>query len=232
MNKRLELVIERPAGLQNRIKRILHILRIQSKNFASPALDQIIQEFGTNPFYILISCLLSLRTKDTTSIPVSKALFEKVKTPRDLVAIPLQKLEEIIYSIGFYKKKALIIKSVSQELIERFAGVVPSTEQELLSINGIGQKTAAAVLGYAFNKPALCVDTHVHRLSNRLGFVTTKTADQTRQNLQQIIPQKNWTELNYLLVTWGQNICTPIGPRCSECSISHLCPKIGVLKSR
>lgn len=230
MHKRFELSIER-VGLQYRLENILRILRVQTKLFASPALDQIIKEFGKQPFYLLISCLLSLRTKDTTTVPVSKELFKKIKTPHDLVAMPVRELEKMLYSIGFYKKKAEIIKSVSQELIERFSGNVPSTEQELLSINGIGQKTASAVLGYAFNKPALCVDTHVHRLSNRLGLVTTKTPEQTHNKLLQVVPKKNWIELNHLFVMWGQNVCKPVGPRCSTCAISHLCPRVGVVKS-
>jgi endonuclease-3 len=121
---------------------------------------------------------------------------------------------------------------VCYELINRFDGKVPSTEQELLSIKGIGQKTANAVLGYAFNIPALCVDTHVHQIANRLGWVKTKTPDQTEEELKKIVPVKNWIELNRLLVLWGQNICTPVRPFCSRCAIAHLCPKIGVKNLR
>ena len=211
---------------------IISILKKETKKYVAPAIDQIVVEYGREPFLILISCLLSLRTRDVTSLEVSKRLFQVAKTPKQLLSIPLPELEKILYSVGFYKRKAGIIQSVSKELLEKFSGRVPQTEQELLSIKGIGQKTANAVLGYAFDIPALCVDTHVHQLVNRLGWVKTKTPEQTEKALKEIVPKHYWIELNYLLVTWGQNICTPVRPFCSQCAIAHLCPKIGVTKSR
>ena len=226
------MALNRPGDTEIRVQKIIAILRKKTKNFVSPAIDQIISEFGHDPFLILISCLLSLRTRDATSVAVSRCLFARAQTPQEILAIPVHDLEKMLYSIGFYRAKAHTIQSVSKELIERFSGLVPKTAEELLSIKGIGQKTANAVLGYAFNIPALCVDTHVHQIANRLGWVSTKTAEQTEQALKKIVPKQYWIELNYLLVTWGQNICTPVRPLCSGCAIAHLCPKIGVTKSR
>lgn len=211
---------------------ILKVLRLNTKKFALPAIDTIIKEYGKDPFLILISCLLSLRTRDVMSVKVSRQLFERARTPTSLVAIPQKELETIFRPIGFYRRKADIVKHVSSEILTRFHGKVPKTSHELLSIKGIGQKTANLVLGYAYNIPAICVDTHVHRLSNRLGLVSTKTPEQTEKALEKIVPKKNWIELNHLFVLWGQNICTPVAPKCSRCCLSPICPKIGVKKSR
>lgn len=221
-----------PDNLQEKILTILKILDKETLKMVDPALDQIIREFGKDPFLLLISCLLSLRTRDTTSIPISRELFKRAKTPQQILAIPMPELEKMLYSIGFYRRKAHIIKSVSSELLERFDGKVPQNSDDLLSIKGVGQKTANAVLGYGFSIPALCVDTHVHQLANRLGWVSTKTAEQTEVELKKIIPQEYWIKTNYLLVTWGQNICLPISPWCSRCAIAPYCPRIGVKRSR
>lgn len=226
------MALKSTGETKKRIKKILKILHDQTKPFVSPAINQIISEFGHDPYLILISCLLSLRTKDVVSVEVSRTLFYHARTPQGLLAIPIAELERLLYSIGFFRAKTRIIRSVSQELLDRFHGAVPQTEKELLSIKGVGQKTAHAVLSYAFNIPALCVDTHVHQIANRLGWVVSKTAEQTERALKDIVPKSNWIELNYLLVMWGQNICTPISPFCSKCAIAHLCPKIGVRKSR
>lgn len=198
----------------------------------APAIDQIIAEFGKKPFLILICCLLSLRAKDSATIPAARQLFEQARTPEDLVSIPLHTLEKLFYSIGFYRHKAQIVRFVSYDLLVRFKGKVPQTEQELLSIKGIGRKTANAVLGYAFDIPSLCVDTHVHKIANRLGWVMTKTPEQTERALKNLIPSHYWIDLNRLLVTWGQYLCTPISPFCSRCAIAHFCPKIGVKRGR
>jgi endonuclease-3 len=214
------------------VQKILVILRKKTKGFVPPAIDQIVAEFGHDPFLILISCLLSLRTRDVTSVKVSRDLFSRARTPQEILAIPTGELEKIFHSIGFFRAKARTVKSVCSDLLQRFDGQVPRTEQELRSIKGIGQKTANAVLGFAFNVPAICVDTHVHQLANRLGWVETKTAEQTEKELKKILPQRDWIDLNYLLVTWGQNICTPTRPFCSKCAIAYLCPRVGVTKSR
>ena len=226
------MTANKPGQAKSDIPKILAILRKETKIFVAPAIDQIVKEFGQDPFLILISCLLSLRTRDVTSVKVSRELFARALTPQDIVAIPLPELEEMFHPIGFFRAKARIVRSVCNELITRFDGRVPHTESELLSIKGVGQKTANAVLGYAYNIPALCVDTHVHQVTNRLGWVKTKTADQTEKALKKIVPQANWIELNRLLVLWGQNICTPVRPFCSRCAIAHLCPRVGVKNSR
>jgi endonuclease III len=215
-----------------RIQNVFRILRKKTKKFSPPAINQIISQFGRNPFLILISCLLSLRAKDTISVVVSRNLFLYAQTPESIVSIPVGELEKMLYSVGFYRAKARIIQSVSRELIERFDAQVPSSESELMSIKGIGQKTAHAVLSYAYHIPALCVDTHVHQIANRLGWVATKTAEQTERELKKIIPKQYWIELNYLFVMWGQNVCTPVSPFCSSCDIAYECRKVGVKKHR
>jgi len=217
---------------QKRIARIVQILREATKKMAKPAITQIVAEYGKDPYLILISCLLSLRAKDSISLPVSRELFKIARTPYELAKIPQATLEKIIYSIGFYRSKARQLLSVSKELIAKFDGKVPHTQQELQSIKGIGPKTANIVLAEGFNVPAIAVDTHVHRISNRLGLVRTKTPEETEQALKKIVPKRYWGVFNALLVTWGQNICEPISPWCSKCALLKLCPRIGVKKSR
>lgn len=210
----------------------LRLLRSAVKGLPEPAVNLIVKDFGKDPFLILISCLLSLRAKDTVTVPVAKELFKYAKTPQAFVDMPIVQIEKIIFSIGFYHNKARVIKQVSQDLIDRFDGEVPKTYQELRSIKGIGQKTANLVLAYGFDIPALCVDTHVHQVSNRLGWVATKTADQTEKELKKIIPQKYWIELNHLFVIWGQQVCVPVSPFCSRCVLAPICPKRGVRHQR
>ena len=197
-----------------------------------PASTAITQEYGRDPFLILVSCLLSLRTRDTVSLPASRRVFAHATTPYILQKIPVSHLEKLIYPVGFYRQKARTLIAISSELIERFNGKVPHSLEELLSFKGVGLKTANLVLAEGFNIPALCVDTHVHKISNRLGLVTTHTPEETEHELKKIIPQHYWIELNHLLVMWGQNICVPISPFCSGCPLAPLCPKIGVTKQR
>lgn len=197
-----------------------------------PAANILIQEYGKDPFLVLIGCLLSLRAKDLASLPAARAVFSCATTPQQLMTIPLKKLENLIYSVGFYRKKSRQLHEVSKELLIRFNGKVPGNEKDLLSIKGVGRKTANLILGLVFDIPAICVDIHVHRISNRLGLVSTKTPAETERALQKLLPEKYWIEFNTLLVTWGQNICVPISPFCSRCVISDLCPKRGVTKSR
>jgi len=217
---------------KKRVAEIIRILRRVTKRMTAPAASQIVAEYGHDPFLILISCLLSLRAKDSVSLPLSRELFKYARTPEQMVKLSIKKLEKLLYSIGFYKRKARSLHSVSKDLIKRFGGKVPDTKEELLSIKGIGQKTANLVLAEGFGIPAICVDTHVHRISNRLGLVKTKTADQTEKALEKVVPKRYWIEFNPLLVMWGQTICTPLSPKCSECALSKLCPKIGVKRSR
>lgn len=215
-----------------RALKIITILRQATKTMPLPASMAIVKEFGQDPYLILISCLLSLRTKDTVSFPASVRLFKHAKTPQEMIKVPRATIEKAIYPTGFYHRKARLLKGVSQDLIDRFKGKVPKTFEELTSIKGVGPKTANLVLGVAFDIPAICVDTHVHRISNRLGLVKTKTVEQTEKALKALLPPEHWVEYNHLLVMWGQNICVPLSPFCSKCAISDLCPKVGVTKKR
>jgi len=211
---------------------IIYMLRKVTKEMVEPAVTQIIVEYGRDPFLVLISCLLSLRTRDTVSLPASRRLFAIAKSPQEILSISLGQLEKIIYPVAFYRKRAQQFHVVCQDLIERFDVRVPSSEEDLLSIKGVGRKTMNLVRGEGFGIPAICVDTHVHRISNRLGLVATKTPQETEMALRKLLPQQYWTEYNRLLVMWGQNICVPISPFCSRCAIAHLCQKIEVTKSR
>ncbi len=218
--------------LQEKIVRIIQLLKEATKDMPPTLTTSLIREYGRDPFIILISCLLSLRAKDTATYPVSKKLFERVRTPEELLKMPVRELEELLYPLGFYRKKAQTVRSVCQELITRFKGKVPQTEEELLSLKGVGRKTAQLVLGSAFKVPTICVDTHVHRIANRLGWIQTTHPDETERELKRLIPQEYWLDINTYLVMWGQNICVPISPKCSQCVLSPLCPKIGVGKRR
>ena len=207
---------------------IIKILRKATKGMEQPASSAIVEQYGRDPYLILISCLLSLRTKDTVSLPASQRLFEHAKTPHQMLDLPIASIEKLIYPTGFYHRKARLLQAVSRDLLDRFNGKVPADLEQLLSIKGVGRKTANLVLGVAFEIPAICVDTHVHRVSNRLGLVKTKTTDETEIELKKILPPEYWIEYNSLMVQWGQNICVPISPKCSQCAIAKLCPRIGV----
>jgi len=204
----------------------------KTQTMPKPMVQVLIAHFGIDPFIVLISCLLSLRARDTATLPVCMELFEYVRTPEQMIELSLVELERRFYSLGFYRAKASQVKEACHELIERFSGKVPGSMDELLSIKGVGRKTANLVLGHAFGVPSICVDVHVHRISNRLGLVSTKTPEQTEFALQKIIPKEFWIELNTLLVVWGQNVCTPVSPRCSRCPLFDQCIRKGVTSSR
>ncbi len=179
-----------------------------------PLSVSIIKEYGRDPFLLLISCLLSLRAKDSKTLPIAQELFTHARTPQEILEIPLAQLEKLIYSIGFYKNKARTLRCVSADLIKRFGGRVPRTLPELLSIKGVGHKTANLILGMAYGIPAICVDVHVHRLANMLGFVNTKTPLETEKELAALLPKKYWITVNHALVALGQNPAAVI-PRLS-----------------
>ena len=183
-------------------------------------------------FKILISCLLSLRARDENTEKVSKQLFAVVDTPQEISKLPTKKLEKIIFSSGHYHKKARVLKSVSKEIIQRFKNKVPQTREELLSIKGIGPKTANIVLNFAFKKRVIPVDVHVHVISNRLGWVKTKKPEDTEKELEKVLPKKYWYELNGVLVLFGREICITLSPKCSSCPVRRYCPRIGVKRSR
>lgn len=192
-------------------------------NIPELASAQIVKKYGRDPYLVLTSCILSLRTRDTISLPASIRLFALAKTPQEMLEVPLADIEKAIYPVGFYHVKARLLHSISRDIIERFGGIVPQTLPELLSIKGVGLKTANLVLSEAFNIPAICVDTHVHRLSNRLGIVQTNNADQTEKALRAIIPREYWREWSRLLVKWGQSGCPQLLKRCAACPPVTFC---------
>ena len=183
-------------------------------------------------FKILISCLLSLRTKDSNTESVSNKLFNIASTPQEIVALSIEELEKLIYSSGHYHKKAQTLKHVSQILLDKYNGKVPDSKEELLSIKGIGPKTANIVLCFAYSQCVLPIDTHCHRIPNRLGWVKTKTPEKTEKELEKILSKKYWKEFNAIFVLFGKTICQPISPWCSKCLISKYCPKINVVRKR
>jgi len=220
--------------IEEKTKNIERVMKILEKYYSSKrrtTLNRMKQE-KKDAFKILISCLLSLRTRDETTEKVVKKLFSQVNKPKDILKLPIKKLEKLIYSSGYYKNKARTIKHVSKIILEKFKGKVPSEKNKLLEIKGIGPKTANVVLNFAFNKLVIPVDVNVHRVSNRLGWVKTKTAEKTEKELEKILPKKYWKELNALFILHGKNICQPISPLCSICPVSKYCPKIDVKKSR
>jgi len=217
---------------RERVERIIHLLRANTVGMVDPASLSIIKKFGHNPFLVLISCMLSLRTHDKVSLPASFRLFEHAKTPQELVALPLHAIEKLVYPVSFYRNKAKYIHLTCKKLLKDFDGKVPKTRDELLTLSGVGRKTANLVLGEAFGIPAICVDTHVHKVSNRLGIVATKTVEQTEEALMKVLPEKYWIEYNRLLVMWGQNVCLPVSPLCSQCVLLPLCPQKGVTRHR
>ncbi len=215
----------------NRIKKVMQILSEKYSNFDDrTTLNRM--RLKPEAFKILTSCLLSLRAKDETTNRISKELFKIADTPEKIANMPTAKLEKIIFSTGHYHKKAQVLKSVSNELIKRFNSQVPQTKEELLSIKGIGIKTANLVLSFAFNQDFIVVDTHVHRISNRLGWVHTKNADKTEVELARIMPKEFLKEANGILILFGREICQPVSPWCSKCPVAEHCQRIGVKKSR
>jgi endonuclease III len=185
-----------------------------------------------NAFKILISCLLSLRTQDKNTKIASERLFAVADTPRGILKLSIPHLEKLIFSSGHYKKKARTLKHVSKVLIDEFSSKVPDDKEQLLSIKGIGPKTANIVLAFAFGQDVLPIDIHCHRIPNRLGWVKTKTPEQTEKVLEKVLPKKYWNEFNGMFVQFGQEICRPISPWCSKCPIAKYCSRVGVIRSR
>lgn len=192
----------------------------------------LLAEKGKDPYKILIATILSLRTQDKTTHGALSRLFEAAPTIEKLLSLEEAEIARLIYPVGFYRQKAGQLKQVASILKERYNGQVPNSEEELLDLPGVGRKTAALVLGKGFGIPAVCVDTHVHRISNRLGLVETKTPDQSQAALMALLPKPSWVEWNDMLVALGQTICHPTSPKCSVCPCGSLCPRIGVKRSR
>ena len=209
------------------IKRLKRALR----GLPDPSVTMVGKKWK-DPYLVLVSCLLSLRTKDETTLPASERLFRLADAPDKMLKLDAATIEKAIYPVGFYRTKARTLLGVSRDLLERYQGRVPNSIDELLTLKGVGRKTANLVLTEGFGKLGVCVDTHVHRISNRFGYVRTKTPEETEMALRKKLPQKYWIKYNALLVCWGQNVCKPISPLCSRCPINDLCPQINVAIKR
>ncbi|HUA33434.1 MAG TPA: endonuclease III [Candidatus Binataceae bacterium] len=221
-----------PAALTpTTIGAALKILRKQAPSWNAPIVSFIAVQ-SRDPFKTLIGCILSLRTKDETTAVASARLFDRAATPETILSLSPKMLEKLIYPVGFYRTKAKVIRGICRDLIDKFEGRVPDDIDALLTLKGVGRKTANLVVTEAFRKPGICVDTHVHRISNRWGLVTTKLPDKTEMALRKVLPKKHWLEYNGILVAFGQTICHPTSPWCSRCPVAHLCPRIGVARSR
>jgi len=201
MNTQASMMKQTVAQWDALIRQLSHI----TKNFPPTLSEVVVQEHGKNAYLILISCLLSLRAKDTTTIPICRTLFQHAPTPHELLALPRAELERIIYKTGFYRRKAATLIAVTETLLAQHGGSVPRSYDALRALPGVGEKTANLVLACAFDIPALCVDTHVHRISNLWGLVHTRTPEQTHTALRLIVPEQHWIILNTLLVKLGQN---------------------------
>jgi len=189
-------------------------------------------ERARDPFRLLIACIISLRTKDDVTAQASARLFARAVTPHTMARLPVRTIAREIFPAGFYNTKAGQIRTIAERLVADHAGQVPASREMLLSFPGVGRKTANLVLGLGFGIPAICVDTHVHRISNRLGLVRTRTPEETEQALEGVLPRRYWIAINDLLVTFGQNVCHPTSPRCSTCPLAERCPRVGVARHR
>lgn len=206
-------------------------LKKQVKGLKLPWLDNLAVR-DRDPFKVLISCILSLRTQDRTTGPASDRLFQLASTPEDISRLSIRTIEKAIYPVGFYRIKAKTIREICKDIIQRYESKVPDSIDELLTLKGVGRKTANLVVTVGFNKYGICVDTHVHRISNRWGLVKTKSPHETELVLREILPKRYWKELNTILVAFGQAICQPISPFCSKCSVEAVCEKRGLIRNR
>ena len=196
-----------------------------------PAVEKIADSSKEKPFEVLISTMLSAQTRDEVTHAASTRLFKTVRSPRTMASLSVPQIQKLIYPVSFYRNKARHVKTTCEQIVARFAGRVPDTMEELLTLPGVGRKTANLVLILAHaSKENICVDTHVHRISNRMGWVRTKTPEQTEHALYKVVRRKWWPLVNLYLVTWGQNVCRPVYPRCPACALVDICPKVGVTK--
>ncbi|MFN8483747.1 MAG: endonuclease III [Anaerolineae bacterium] len=209
----------------------LAALRQAAPGWDTPLVDAMAAR-GTTPFRVLAATILSLRTQDRTTAQVTPRLFALADTPQAMLALTAEQIEAAIYPVGFYRNKARTLLDLSRILVEEHGGVVPDDLDTLLALPGVGRKTANLVLTAGYGKPGICVDTHVHRITNRWGYVQTKTPEQTEMALREKLPPQYWIEINTLLVALGQNICHPTSPRCSVCPVRLWCDRVGVIRSR
>ncbi|MDE1921059.1 MAG: endonuclease III [Candidatus Omnitrophica bacterium] len=217
--------------VNRQIAQVIKRLKVAMRDLPDPSVTLVGKKFKS-PFLVLISCLLSLRTQDKTTLPACERLFARADTMEGMLKVPLGELRRLIYPVGFYKTKAVRIHEICRDLLHRFGGRVPDDLDALLTLKGVGRKTANLVLTEGFGKLGICVDTHVHRISNRLGYIRSRSAEETEFTLRKKLPQHYWIEYNALLVTWGQNVCKPISPVCSGCPVNTICRRVNVTASR
>jgi endonuclease-3 len=210
---------------------VLETLQGEYPKWDAPVVTLIAQHSG-DPFRVLISTILSLRTKDETTAEASKRLFALADTPQKMVQLPPETIEQAIFPVGFYRNKAAQVLAICRTLIDTYAGQVPDRLDALMAFKGVGLKTANLVLALGYQIPAICVDIHVHRICNRLGFIRTKTPEESEARLRRKVPQTHWLIINDLMVAFGQSLCRPVSPHCSRCPVAHLCERKGITKSR
>ena len=217
---------------EDQIHAAIKILRREIRQWQEPVVGVVARESARDPFRILISCLLSLRTKDKTTSEASARLFALAYTPAGLLKLSQRRIERAIYPVGFYRTKAKAIHAICRRLLQVYEGKVPQSIDELITLAGVGRKTANLVVTVGYKKPGICVDIHVHRISNRWGYVKTRTPEETEQALRARLPKRYWITFNDLLVTYGQNLCQPVSPFCSRCKLIDMCDRVGVVRSR
>ena len=210
---------------------VMQILREDCRHWPTPSVT-VISEKDRNPFTVLISCIISLRTKDAVTAMSSARLFAVASSPLEMLSLTVEDIAGLIYPAGFYRNKARQIRSICEQLVSSYSSIVPDEIEQLLTFKGVGRKTANLVVTLGYGKPGICVDTHVHRITNRWGYLCTKTPEQTEQVLRSRLPEKFWIEINDLLVCYGQNRCFPVSPACSLCRIAFCCNKEAVKRSR
>jgi len=217
---------------QDQIAAALRVVKREIRQWGEPVVGVVARLSNRDPFCILISCLLSLRTKDKTTHEASTRLFALAHQPAAMLTLPLKKIERAIYPVGFYRTKAKSIHAICHRLLDVYGGTVPDSIEELVTLSGVGRKTANLVVTVGYGKPGICVDIHVHRITNRWGYVRTKTPEETEQALRQTLPRPHWITFNDLLVPYGQNLCQPVSPLCSKCKLTEYCHRVGVTRSR
>lgn len=217
---------------QKEIVKVIELVKKEIRKYNSSLMNKISEKIK-DPFKVLISCLLSLRTRDETTDVIAENLFKIARTPEDFVKLPIKKLERIIRPVNYYKTKAKRIKEISKILYEKYNSKIPSSREELMKLKGIGPKTSAIVLTYGYNNNEhIATDTHMHRVPNRLGWMKTKKPEDTEKELKRIIPRRYWIDLNNNFVTFGKKVCMPVSPFCSKCPVCKYCKKVGINKSR
>lgn len=214
------------------INKMMRLLEKELEQFGLPPVSAMAEEDAVDPFKILVSTIISARTKDEVTGPATERLFALADSPEKMQRLPEEKIEKAIFPAGFFRTKAKAIRKTARELVDRFGSRVPDTIEELLTLPGVGRKTANLVVTLAHNKAGICVDTHVHRITNRWGYVKTKTPHETEQALRAKLPKKHWIAINTILVMHGQNICKPLSPLCSRCPVFRCCDRVGVTRSR